>query len=175
MPYILNPQADEQILLDIRYEPSAKSEAFHFAVTNQAVYLPATKFVLSGDARYFQRVPHAEVKEVSVQKAKAYGAWIAAVLLIAAGLVLVVSQMMAGFAVVDTRFLGWAAALIIGGALLPRAAKGRERLVVVMSKSVFRWNPPFVVDRKSKEQVQAILQSILDTCQTNGVPTSRQV
>ena len=174
MPYELKPQDGESILLDVRFQPSAKSEPFHFAVTNQAVYLPIKKFVVSGDPRCFQRVPNADIRYVSVQKANPYGAWAGAALMVAMGVTLTLSLLSTlGTAALQPRLFGWALALTIGGLLLPWAAKGRQRLVVVMAKGVFRWNPPFVVDKRSKLQVQALLQSILDTCHTSGVPVSQ--
>ncbi len=172
MPYELKPQIGENILLDVRFQPSAKSEPFHFAVTDQAVYLPAKKFVVSGDPHYFKRVPNTDIKEVSIQKANAYGAWFTAALMLIAGIALGIILLLNASGTISPRAVGWTLALIVGGILLPWAAKGRKRLVIVMAKGVFRWNPPFVVDKRSKIQVQEIMQSILDTCSGSGLPVS---
>jgi hypothetical protein len=172
LPYILKPEAGEVVLLDIRFEITQKAAPFHFAITNQALYVPDTKFAIAGDPRYFLRVPKEEVREVCLQKAPAVGAWIGASFLILMGLVLLVSQLMAGFDAIDYRLIGFAAMLVVGSVLLPYGAKGRKRLIIVMPKKVFHWDPPFVVDKNSKQQVQEVLQSILDTCQENGLPVS---
>ncbi len=70
------------------------------------------------------------------------------------------------------RVLGWALALIAGGVLMPWAAKGRQRLSVMLGTGAWRWNPPFVVDAQSKRQVQDTLESILDTCRSVGLPVA---
>ncbi len=170
MPYELKAQPGETILLDVRFQPSPKSEPFHFAVSTEALYLPTKKFVVSGDPRCFRRVRHTQVRQVAVQNVRPVGAWVWGVLMVAAGLAL--GALWLGTATQGTmpRLLGWALALIVGGVLMPWAAKGRQRLTVTLAASVYRWNPPLVVDQQSKQQVQDILESILDTCRSAGLP-----
>lgn len=170
MPYQLKPEPGETVLLDVRFQPSQKSESFHFAVSDQAVYLPARKFVVSGDPTFFQRVLKSEIKMVSVQDIRPYGSYAAAVLMLIAGIALGISCL-ASSTPVPVRAYGWALALIVGGVILPFAAKGRQRLVVAYAERTFKWNPPFVVDKSSKQQVKDILSSVLEACRETGIPT----
>ncbi len=172
MPYELKALPGETILLDVRFQPSARSEPFHFAVSSEALYLPMKKFVVSGDPRCFRRVPHAQVRRVSVGQVRPAGAWALGILMVAAGLALGASWLGAVGGSAMPRLLGWALALIVGGVLMPWAAKGRQRLSVAWGAGAWRWNPPFVVDRASKQQTQDILESILDTCRSAGLPVA---
>jgi len=156
--------------LDVRFQPSQKSEPFHFAVSDQALYLPARKFVVSGDPTFFQRVPKSDIKAVSIQNVRPYASYAFAVLMFLAGIALGISCL-ASSAAVPARAYGWALALVVGGVILPFAAKGRQRLVVAYAERTFKWNPPFVVDKPSKQQVKGILGSILDACREIGIPT----
>ena len=170
MPYQLKPEPGETVLLDVRFQPSQKSEPFHFAVSDQALYLPARKLVVSGDPTFFQRVLKSDIKEVSVQEVRPYGSWVFAVLMVLTGVALGISCLASNTAV-PARAYGWALALIVGGCIMPFAAKGRQRLVVTHTERTFKWNPPFVVDNSSKRQVKDILSSILDACRETGIPT----
>ncbi len=172
MPYELRALPGETVLLDIRFQPSAKSEPFHFAVSSEAVYLPAKKFVVSGDPCYFRRVPHVQVQQVSVQHVRPTGAWALGILMVVCGLALGTLWLSAGVEGGMARLLGGALALIVGGVLMPWASTRRQRLSVTLAAGVWRWNPPFVVDKQSKQQVQDILESILDTCRSVGLPVA---
>lgn len=172
MPYEIRALPGETILLDVRFQPSRKSEPFHFVVSSEAVYLPAKKFVVSGDPCYFRRVPHAQVQQVSVQHVRPLGAWVLSILMVCVGVALGALWLSAGGGGGMARVMGWALALIVGGVLMPWAAKGRQRLSVTLAAGAWRWNPPFVVDGPSKRQVQDILESILDTCRSVGLPVA---
>ena len=170
MSYQLKPEPGEIILLDVRFQPSQKSEPFHFAVSDQALYLPARKFVVSGEPTFFQRVPKSDIKAVRIQDVRPYGSYAFAVPMFLAGIALGISCLASSVAV-PVRAYGWALALVVGGCVLPFAAKGRQRLVVAYAERTFKWNPPFVVDKPSKQQVKDILSSILDACRQTGIPT----
>jgi hypothetical protein len=116
---------------------------FCFAVTDRAVYVPATRLVFSGDPHYLKKVPLSEVREVRVEPIRPYAAWVSA----------------------------WPLALLVGGGLLPFVARGRHRLVVAFQKGAFCWTPPLLVDRESREHVQSILTDVLRAAANAGVVT----
>jgi len=171
MPYLIEIQPDEKLLAEVDFCPSNKAEPFRFAVSDQALFLPAKKFVVAGDPRYFKRVPASQVKEVRVEAVKPYGFYVASVLVILLGL--------AGYwsftlpeARLTLRGLAWVAAVLTGGILLPFAGRGRHRLVIQMMDGVFRWVPPLVVDPQSKRQVNAVLDAIVRASATAGLSIS---
>ncbi len=172
MSYELKVLPGETVLLDIRFQPSRKSEPFHFAVSTEALYLPAKKLIALSNPYYFRRVPHAEVRRVSVEPVRPAGAWVGGILMVLAGLALGALWLSLPDKGTVPRVLGWALALIAGGVLMPWAAKGRQRLSVMLGSGAWRWNPPFVVDAQSKRQVQDTLESILDTCRSVGLPVA---
>src|SRR5207253_164796 len=100
------------------------------------------RFVVSGDPTYFRRVPKEQVKEVRVQSLRPYGLWVAAALMVAAGLITEILMMMPLVEQIPGRYRvsGWPLAILVGGLLLPLAARGRQRLVMQMEKGRFRWD-----------------------------------
>jgi hypothetical protein len=60
-------------------------------------------------------------------------------------------------------------AIFVGGLILPFIARGRFGLVVTLAKGKFRWKPPLVVDRASKENVAAVLAAIVQGCRSAGI------
>lgn len=172
MSYELKALPGEAILLDVRFQPSGRCEPFHFAVSSEALYLPTKKFVVSGDPRCFRRVPHAEVGQVAVQNVRPAGTWVWGVLMVLAGLGLGVLWLGTATEGTMPRLLGCALALIVGGVLMPWAAKGRQRLTVTLKAGGWHCDPPLMVDGPSKQQMRDILESILDTCRTVGLPVA---
>jgi hypothetical protein len=176
MPYEIEAEPGEKVLLDLDFLVSEKSERFRFAVSDRALYLPAKRFVISGDPHYFRRVPKVRVNEVCVQALRPYGLWVAAALMVVAGLVTEILMLMPFFVGLEGTFRlsGWPLAILVGGLLLPLAARGRGRLVVLMGDQSFKWVPPLVVDRASKRHIAATLEEILKACRTAGIRVSDQ-
>ena len=94
MPYEIQQEPGERVLLDLAFRASEKQVVYRSAdrpddlrlgISDRAIYLPAKRFVVSGDPCYFRRVPKAQVNLVQVQGPRAYGLWIAAVLMVLAG------------------------------------------------------------------------------------------
>ncbi|MCC2668772.1 MAG: hypothetical protein K0Q72_1243 [Armatimonadetes bacterium] len=146
---------------------------FCFAVTDRAVYVPATRLVFSGDPHYLKKVPLSEVREVRVEPIRPYAAWVFAAIMIAAGLMVGASMVLPFLLHIEGtyRMSAWPLALLVGGGLLPFVARGRRRLVVAFQKGGFCWTPPLVVDRESREQVQSILTDILRAAANAGMVT----
>jgi hypothetical protein len=180
MAYIIEVEPGENVLLDVSFRASQKEivhrasekpEDLRMAISDRAFYFAAKRFVVSGDPTYFRRVPKDQVSEVRVQSLRPYGLWVAAALMVAAGLVTEVLMMwpLVTQAPGTFRVSGWPLAVLVGGLVLPLAAKGRQRLVVQMLKGRFKWDPPLVVDRASKQRIVATLDDILKACRTAGV------
>ena len=141
-------------------------------MTNQAVYFPATKLVVSGDPYYLKQVPITEIREVRVEPIRPYFAWFVAAVMIAAGLFGLISIVMPFILHIEGtyRVNGAPLALLAGGILLPFVARGRKQLVVAFQKGAYRWTPPMVVDGESKKKVRWILEQVLDAAKRAGVP-----
>jgi hypothetical protein len=64
---------------------------------------------------------------------------------------------------------GWPIAVFVGGIILPFAAKGRYGLHVTTSEKKFKWKPPMVVDKASKDKVAETLTAIRGACESAGL------
>jgi hypothetical protein len=64
---------------------------------------------------------------------------------------------------------GWPMAIVVGGLLMPFATKGRLGLEVKTNDKTFRWKPPLVVDKASKEKIQALFNEIIAACEKSGL------
>jgi len=107
----------------------------------------------------------------SIEPLHPYGLWIVAGFMVMAGLLCEVAMMLPLVMQESGKHLvsGWPLALLVGGLLLPLAAKGRKRLVVSMEEGRFKWDPPLVVDRASKRQVAATMEKIVEACKAVDV------
>jgi hypothetical protein len=150
---------------------SKKAQPFHFAVSDRAVYWPAIKLVAVSDPFYFRRLTNNQIQEVSIRRLPPYGFWILAGLMVIGGLtstVFMVQQILAG-QTGEHNVSGWPIAVLVGGFILPFAAQGRHGLQITTSEKTFRWKPPLVVDKPSKDQVAATLDGISAACQASGL------
>jgi hypothetical protein len=174
MAYKPELEPNEAIALQIAFKVSEKSAAFNFAVSNQALYWPATKAFAMNDATYFKRIRNNEVSEVCVRRLPPYGLWLIAALMVVAGLAIAILMLLplinqeSGTHTVS----GWPFAILVGGILLPFAAKGRLGLEVRTHDKKFRWKPPLVVDKASKQKIQATFDEIIASCKKSGLRVS---
>jgi len=96
--------------------------------------------------------------------------WAAAALMVLAGLATEIAMMwplvtqMPG----TYRVSGWPLAILVGGLVLPFAARGRQRLAMRLNKGRFGWNAPLVLDRASKQRIATALDEVLKACQAGG-------
>lgn len=184
MAYSIEAEPGEKVLLDLDFQVSArpsagftagsralaresnKRERLRLGVSDRALYLPATRFVVSGDPFYFRRVPREQVHEIRVQRLRPYGLWIAAAVMVAAGLIVEILMMtpLVTQSPGTYQVSGWPLAILVGGLLLPIAGRGRSRLVIQMAKGRFGWNSPLVIDRASKQRIAAALDEVLKAC-----------
>src|SRR5262249_13295112 len=156
---VIEAEPGEIVLLDLDFQVSqsaksggaivspalareAKVQRLRIAISDRAFYLPATRFVVSGDPTYFRRVPKEQVQEVRVERLRPYGLWVAAALMVAFGLLFGVSMMWPLLTQTPGtyRVSGVPLALLAGGLLLPVMGKGRRRLMVQLNKGRFGWN-----------------------------------
>src|SRR5437868_6925191 len=75
MAYDIVLQSGEELLTRINFRVSEKQRPFHFAITNQAIYVPRIKLIAKTDPFYFQRVPVSQVRFLNVRRQPAYVPW----------------------------------------------------------------------------------------------------
>ncbi|HEX4342564.1 MAG TPA: hypothetical protein VH255_04190 [Verrucomicrobiae bacterium] len=175
MPYIPELEPNEILMLQLAFKVSEKGAPFNFAVNDQALYWPAMKTFAINDATYFKRLRNNEVLEVCVRRLPPYGLWLVAVLMVLVGLV--TSYFMYAPLIYhepgEIHGSGWPIAIFVGGILLPFAAKGRLGLEVRTHEKKFRWKPPLVVDKASKQKIQAMFDQIIAACERSGLRVTR--
>jgi hypothetical protein len=179
MAYVIESEPGENVLLEVCYRASQKDTVYRaserppdlrMAISDRAFYFAANRFVVSGDPTYFRRVPKDQVREVRIQPLRPYGLWVAAALMATAGLVTELLMMWPLVMQIPGRYRvsGWPLAILVGGLLLPLAGKGRLRLIVQMVKGRFKWDPPLVVDRASKQRITALMDDIQKASRAGG-------
>ncbi len=169
MAYIVEPQAGEQVILDVIYPQTRGSEGLRLVVTNQAVLIPAKKFTIVGDPHYLKRVEHSEARQLRIEAIKPYVAYAFSVIMVCVGLAALWSFMEPG-ARLSPRGIGYGLAILVGGALLPLAAKAKYRLLFYMADGKFKWVPPSVVDSRSKREVSEMLTKVVHACESVNIP-----
>ena len=149
---------------------SKKAQPFHFAVSNRALYLPRIKLIAKTDPYYFQRVRLEQVQEIEVKRLAPYAFWLLAGLMICVGLITTIFMMepVLRNEPGTHRISGWPIAVFVCGFLVPFAAKGRFGLEVRFSDGKYRWKPPLVVDRASKQEIAETFQTIIQACEKVG-------
>jgi len=175
MAYEPELEPDEKLALQIAFKVSEKAAAFNFAVSDQALYWPATKAFAVSDATYFKRLRNDEISEVCVRRLPPYGLWVVAVLMVLAGLATAYFMFtpLINHEPGEHRVSGWPIAIVVGGILLPFAARGRLGLEVRTHDNKFRWKPPLVVDSDSKQKIQATFDEIIAACEESGLRVTR--
>lgn len=175
MAYIPELEPNEKIALQIAFKVSEKAAAFNFAISDRALYWPATKAFAMNDATYFKRLRNNEISEVCVRRLPPYGLWIFAAIMILVGLATAVFMFipLINQEPGEHRVSGWPFAIIVGGILMPFATKGRLGLEVRTQSKNFRWKPPLVVDKASKQKIQAVFDKIADACEKSGLRVIR--
>jgi len=170
MAYHVDPDIGEKVEVNIELSLSKKSRPFYFAVSDRAVYIPRIKLIAKSDPYYFERVPLSLVRHVAVRRLPAYGFWLLAGIMIVVGVITAIAMMEPVLRQEpgSHRVSGWPFALIVGGIILPFAARGRFGLEVEYDGGKYRWRPPMVVDRASKQEISGTFQTIIDACEQGG-------
>lgn len=167
MAYEAELEAGERLIRQFEIKVTKKVPPFYFAVSDQAVYWPGKKLIALKDPYYFHRIPHGRVQEVSIRRLSPYGWWLLAIVMVGIGAwsSLLVLEHALGKEPGTQRGSGWPFAILVGGLLLPFAARGRFGLRIVTSDKSFTWKPPLVVDSASKANIRASLDEILQACE----------
>jgi hypothetical protein len=170
MAYEIVPEPGEQIEAQIRLNLSERARPFHFGITNRALYIPRIKLIAKTDPFYFQRVRLEQIQEVRVRRIAPYALWVLAALMISLGLVTTIWMMepVLRNEPENHQVSGWPIAVFVCGFMVPFAAKGRFGLEVSFSDGRYRWKPPLVVDRTSKQKIAETFQTILEACEKVG-------
>jgi hypothetical protein len=171
MAFRLELESGEKLTLQIAFKAS-KNDIFNFAVSDRALYWPARKmFVMKGDPTYFKRIRNDEILEVCVRRLPPYGLWLAAVFMILIGSAITI-LMLAPLVEHEPgkhQVSGWPFAIVVGGLLMPFAAKGRLRFEVRTQRDVFRWKSQLVFDQASKEKIRTTFETIATACKESGL------
>jgi hypothetical protein len=168
MPYHIVLEAGEELIGSFSLTLSKRAEPFVFAVTNQALFLPRKKFFAVKDPTYFERVPVRTVREVRVQRLRPYAMLVLAAIMIVVGgttTFLMVRPLLKGK---GGQVSGYPPALVVVGAVIPFAIRGRYGFVVHYGEKEFRWKPTISVDRKSRVATADLLTEIARACGEAG-------
>jgi hypothetical protein len=169
MPFVIEPEMGETIILEAEYAASEKSVPFAFGITNRAIFLPAKKTFAMKDPWYFRRVPLSDVREVRIRRLKPHVLTIVGICMVVVGLYAGIGMFNADYLRGGGKISGWPIAIFVGGLILPFIARGRFGLVVTLARGKFRWKPPLVVDRPSKENIAAVLAAIVQGSRSAGI------
>ncbi|HSY18813.1 MAG TPA: hypothetical protein VK815_10785 [Candidatus Acidoferrales bacterium] len=170
MSYHVDPEIGEKVEANIELCLSKKSKPFYFAVSDRAIYIPRVKLIAKSDPYYFERVPLSQVIHVAVRRLPPYALWLLAGLMIVGGLLTTFWMMEPVLRKEpgDHRISGWPIAVFVGGILLPFAARGRFGLDIEYGGGKYRWRPPLVVDKASKQEIADTFQTIIAACEKGG-------
>lgn len=174
MPFTIDPEPGEEVYLQKEFRGS-HNHVFAMAVSNQAVYVSAQKWVLKKDPWYFKRVPLSDVREVRLVKQRPIYLVLLSAIMIVFGTVLSVLMMWRAFHPmpgVPFAVSGWPFAIALAGILIPFIAKGRKILIVKMRKGTFKWKPQLAVDKKTRELCSNLQDEIVQACEKAGVHTA---
>ena len=174
MAYEVIPEIGEIVQASIQLDLSKKAQPFCFSVSNRAIYIPRIKFIAKTDPYYFQRVKLEQVQHVTIKRLPPYALWLLAGLMIPIGLVTTIWMMepVLRNEPGTHRISGWPIAVFVCGFLVPFVAKGRFGLDISFTDGKYRWKPPLVVDKESKQRVADAIQSIVEACEKVGVRVS---
>ena len=170
MAYKVITEPGETVQTSIQLRLSKKAQPFFFAVSDRAIYIPRIKLFAKTDPYYFQRVPFDQIQHIAIRRLPPYALWLLAGLMIPIGLL--TTYWMMEPVIRDEPGLhhisGWPIAVLVGGFLVPVAARGRFGLDISFRGGKYRWKPPLVVDSASKQEIADTLQSIIAACENSG-------
>lgn len=141
MPYTIELQHDEELLLDVNVVTSKKSKPFAFAVSNQALFLPREKVFAVSDPTYFERVPLSEVRTITRTRLRPYFWWVLAGLMLVVGTVTTYFMVQPLLAGKGGEVSGLPPALVVVGLVIPFVVRERFGIKVEMVEGTFSWKP----------------------------------
>lgn len=171
MGYEVVPEPGEELILEVDLNLSEKARPFHFVVSNQAVYIPRVKLIAKTEPFYFQRVPLEEVHHVTITRIRPYVLWLLAGLMIPVGFFSTFWMIEQALRREPGRhdISGWPISVFLCGFIVPFAARGRFALEIGFGSDRYRWKPPLVVDKTSKNKIAQTLREIVEACERVGL------
>lgn len=169
MPFEVESEPGESIILCEAFRATEKAEPFAFAVSDRALYIPAKKLFAVRDPFYFRRVPLNQVQSASLERLRPTATWVISALLVVVGLVttyLMFEPLLAGR---GGRASGYPIAIVVVGLVLPFAARGRHALVISLTSGAFKWKPMLTVGGTGRVEGLAFQKRILEACRKAGV------
>lgn len=174
MAYEVIPENGETVQGSVRLNVSKKVQPFCFVVSDRAIYIPRIKLIAKTDPYYLQRVRLEQVQHVTIKRLPPFALWLLAGLMILIGLLSTIFMMEPVFQNEpgEHRISGWPIAVFVCGFIVPFVARGRFGLDISLSDGRYRWKPPLVVDRASKQKVAEVLQIVAEACEKVGIRVS---
>jgi len=169
MAFVVELEPGETLLKQYWYAPP-KAEPFSFAISARAFFLPRKKRFAVSDALYFERVPLSDIRSATKVRLRPYGWWVFAAILIVVGVwssILMMEPILRGH---GGTMSGFPPGIAVIGIVVPFAVRGRYAVVLNLASGKFQWKAPIAVDRKSREEIRAIQDGILEMCRKLGVP-----
>ena len=172
MPIDIDPQPNERVFVNVRYQASSRSVPFAIGITDHAVYVPAKKLWARDDPWYIKRVPIVQVRQVIVKRSRTIGILLLAALMFGGGLFVLYFMLDPIIHGQGGKVSGWPLAITIGGMLLPAVARGRRSLHIIFTDGKYSWTPPLVVDKASREYIRQLLDHIIGGFRSAGLPVT---
>ena len=169
MPFDVKLDEAEHLIALLSFEASKKSEAFHLAITDRAVFLPRKKLFAVKDPTYCERVPLNRVIEASVEKLSPYFLWTLGLVMMLVGTVTTGLMMLPILKGERGELSGYPPAVAVIGLVIPFIARRRYGLSISIVDEVFRWKPPLLVDKASGSEVERFLSLAADAFRQAGV------
>jgi hypothetical protein len=173
MAWTIEMEPGEQVILDAEYQASEKSEPFAFGISNRALFLPAKKtFALTNDPYYFRRVPLSEIRELRIRRLKPFAMLVLALMMVVVGLYTTIGMFTPAYRETGGQIKGYPFAILVAGVVLPFAVRGRFGLVVSQTNGTYKWKPPIVIDRASKDKIAQVIAAIVEGSRKAGIPVT---
>ena len=137
--------------------------------SRHAVYVPAKKLWARDDPWFIQRIPITQVRHVLVKRTRTLTIVVVATLMIALGSFFAYFMLEPIVSGRGGRVSGWPIAIVVGGIVLPFVARGRRSLQIVFNEGKYRWTPPLVVDKASRNYIHQLLEHIIGGFRAAGV------
>jgi hypothetical protein len=169
MPFDVHPEVGERQFVNVKYQASSRSLPFAIGVTDRAVYVPQKKRWARTDPWFIQRVPIEQVRQVSLRRTRTIAIVVMALIMVCLGACFTYFMLEPIVGGRGGRVSGWPFAVLVGGILLPFVARGRQTLRVTFTEGEYRWTPPIVIDRASRQYVQQLLAHIVGGFRAAGV------
>jgi len=164
-------QPAEELLLNVFFQASEKSEPFLFAVSSRALFIPRKKLFAVRDPRYFEKVPLSNVMSVSRIRLQPHFWWVLAALMVLVGTVTTISMVIPMIKGESGTVSGYPPAIVVVGLVIPFAVRRRFGIRIQMTNGSFLWKPPVVLDKASKNKIRNIQDQIISTCTRAGIST----